>query len=37
MRREPLAIVAAQHGHRDKVPTSETINRLRIVAIEFGT
>ena len=37
LRREPLAIVAAQHGQRDKVPTSAMINRRRVVAIEFGT
>ena len=32
-----LPIEAAQHGHRDKVLTSATINRRRMVAIEFGT
>src|SRR3990167_7189340 len=30
------AIGAAQHGHRDKVPTSATIKCRRMVAIEFG-
>jgi hypothetical protein len=32
-----LAIGAAQHGHRDRVLTSATINCRRMVAIEFGT
>jgi hypothetical protein len=31
-----LAIRAAQHGHRDRVLTSATINRRRMVATEFG-
>ena len=36
-RRERLPIGAAQHGHRESVPASATTNRLRIVAMEFGT
>ena len=36
-RRERLAIGAAQQGHRESVSTSATTNRLRIVAMEFGT
>ena len=35
-RRVFLAIGAAQHGHRDKVPTSATIKCRRMVAIELG-
>jgi hypothetical protein len=34
---ERLPIGAAQHGHRESVPASATTNRLRIVAMEFGT
>jgi hypothetical protein len=35
-RRFFLAMVAAQHGHRDKVLTSATIRCRRMVATEFG-
>jgi hypothetical protein len=31
-----LTIEAAQHGHRDIVLTSATINRRRMVATELG-
>ena len=31
-----LTIEAAQHGHRDMVLTSATINRRRMVATELG-
>ena len=34
---ECLVIGTAQHGHRDSFETSSTINRRRMVAIEFGT
>jgi hypothetical protein len=35
--RRPLdAIRAPQHGHRGKLLTSASINRMRMVAIEFG-
>jgi hypothetical protein len=37
LRTDFLAIEAAQHGHRDMVLTSATINRRRMVATEFGT
>jgi hypothetical protein len=30
-------IDAAQHGHRDRVLTSATVNRRRMVATEFET
>jgi hypothetical protein len=36
LRRVCLTIGAAQHGHRGKLPTSATIRRRRMVAIEFG-
>jgi hypothetical protein len=39
LRHEPRVhfwILAAQHGHRDSVWTSATVNRLRMVAIELA-
>jgi hypothetical protein len=37
LRRERAEVLAAQHGHRDRMPTSWTIRRRRRVAMEFGT
>ena len=35
-RRPSVAVRAPQHGHRGKLLTSASINRMRMVAIEFG-
>jgi hypothetical protein len=37
LRRERRCVLAAQHGHRDKMATRLTISRRRRVAMEFGT
>jgi hypothetical protein len=36
LRRPNVLVRAPQHGHRGKLSTSASINRMRMVAIEFG-